>query len=106
MAGTAVPAVWRRALVVLFAALCFAPAAPVAAHAFLESSDPPANAVLPTAPPEVNLRFNEPLEPSYSRAELFDQSGALVPGATSSVGSDARTMRVAIPSGLHNGTYS
>ena len=60
------------------------PASPVAAHAFLESSDPAANAVLPTAPQSITLTFTEPLETSYSRAELFDETGAQVPGATSS----------------------
>ena len=82
------------------------PARPVAAHAFLESSDPVANAVLPTAPRVVTLTFTEPLETSYSRAELFDETGSLVPGATSAIGSEPRSMTVQIPPGLGNGTYS
>jgi copper transport protein len=94
------------ALLVLWVALLALSAAPAAAHAFLESSDPAANAVLPTAPSTVTLRFTEPLEPSYSRAELFDESGATVPGAASEIGADPRTMTVAIPTGLGNGTYS
>src|SRR5215218_1621356 len=81
-------------------------ASPVAAHAFLESSDPAANAVLPTAPRSISLTFTEPLERSYSRAELFDETGTLVPGATSTVGPQPRTMTVQIPPGLGNGTYS
>ena len=71
------------------------PASPVAAHAFLESSDPAANAVLPTAPQSVTLTFTEPLESSYSRAELFDATGAQVPGATSTIGPEPRSMTVA-----------
>src|ERR687897_150633 len=82
------------------------PASPTAAHAFLESSDPAANAILPTAPQTVRLTFTEPLESSYSRAELFDATGAQVPGATSSIGPQPRTMIVQIPPGLSNGTYS
>src|SRR5688500_16270133 len=82
------------------------PASPVAAHAFLESSDPVANAVLPTAPQAITLTFTEPLETSYSRAELFDETGAQIPGATSSIGQQPRTMTVKIPAGLGNGTYS
>ncbi len=82
------------------------PASPVAAHAFLESSDPAANAVLPTAPQSVTLTFTEPLESSYSRAELFDATGAQVPGATSTIGPEPRSMTVQIPPGLGNGTYS
>src|SRR5918995_1430981 len=82
------------------------PARPVAAHAFLESSDPIANAVLPTAPQSITLTFTEPLETSYSGAELFDETGAMVPGATASIGPEPRSMTVEIPPGLGNGTYS
>ena len=82
------------------------PASPVAAHAFLKSSNPAANAVLPTAPQSVTLTFTEPLESSYSRAELFDATGAQVLGATSSIGPESRSMTVQIPPGLSNGTYS
>ena len=53
-----------------------------------------------------SLTFTEPLETSYSRAELFDQTGAAVPGATSTIGPDPRSMSVTIPAGLANGTYS
>src|SRR5829696_738934 len=82
------------------------PASPVAAHAFLKNSNPAANAVLPTAPQSVTLTFTEPLESSYSRAELFDATGAQVLGATSSIGPESRSMTVQIPPGLSNGTYS
>jgi len=77
-----------------------------AAHAFLESSSPPANTVMPTAPGSISLRFTEPLEASYSKADLFDQTGALVPDAESTVGPDPLTMTVEIPATLPNGTYS
>src|SRR5215213_1737911 len=98
----------RAALLLLFwlAAVVAVPARPVTAHAFLESSDPAANAVLPAAPPSVTLRFTEPLETSYSQSEFFDQSGAPVPGAQSAIGPDPRAMTIAIPSELTNGTYS
>lgn len=79
---------------------------PTSAHAFLESSDPAANAVLATAPSTVTLRFTEPLETSYSRVDLYDQSGAQVPGATSVIGPDPQSMIVTLPTGLSNGTYS
>ncbi|MFT4040535.1 MAG: copper resistance protein CopC [Thermomicrobiales bacterium] len=82
------------------------PARPALGHAFLASSDPPANTVAPTAPQTVTLTFTEPLETSYSKATLYDASGAEVPGASSAIGSDPRIMTVQIPSGLANGTYS
>ena len=107
--------VWLKARVrartlVLLVLWCTAqvllPVAPAAAHAFLESSEPTANAVVPTAPRVVTLRFTEPLENSYSRAELVDQTGTPVSGASSIVGPDPRTITVTIPPGLQNGTYS
>jgi copper transport protein len=98
-------AVLRMSLLILLAAI-LAPVAPAQAHAFLESSDPSANAVVPSAPSSMVLRFTESLESSYSRAELFDQSGAVVPGVTSTVGTDQRSMTATIPPGLPNGTYS
>ena len=97
-----------RAAVMLLCIVAYLalPASRVAAHAFLESSDPTANAVLPTAPQTVTLTFTEPLERSYSRAELFDATGASIPGTTSTIGPQPRSMVVQIPPGLGNGTYS
>jgi copper transport protein len=82
------------------------PAPPAAAHAFLESSNPAANAVVPTPPQFVTLRFTEALEPSYSKADLYDQTGKQVPGTTSKISDNATTITVALPPGLPNGTYS
>ena len=79
---------------------------PAEAHAFLGQSDPAANAVLPTAPAEVTLRFTEPLEQSYSRADLYDQTGAELDGASFRFGPDGSTRVVSLPDGLANGTYS
>lgn len=95
------------ALVAVLAALLLAwPASPAMGHAFLASSDPAANAVTPVAPGTVTLTFTEPLETSYSRAILYDQTGAEVPGVSSSIGSNPNVMTVSLPSGLGNGTYS
>ncbi len=76
------------------------------AHAFLKESDPPANALLSTAPAQVTLRFTEPLERAYSRAELYDQTGSVVPGAASRFVDDRYAMVVDLPAALPNGTYS
>jgi copper transport protein len=100
-----------RSLVVLgivlgIVALLAVSTIPVSAHAFLQSSDPAANAVLPAAPSTVTLRFTEPLEPSYSRAQLFDESGAQIPDARTTIGPEPATITVEMPQGLGNGTYS
>ena len=82
-------------------------AAPASAHAFLESSDPAANAVLPTAPQSVTLRFTEPLETSYSRARAVRSDGRRrFRARPAPIGAEPLTMTVQIPAGLGNGTYS
>lgn len=79
---------------------------PGAAHAALESSDPPANAVLESVPARVTLRFTEPLEPAQSRADLLDPTGAAVPEAVSAVDqTDPFVMQINIPAELPAGTY-
>ena len=94
-------------ILVMLAALLLAwPAAPALGHAFLASSSPAANAVVPVAPGSVTLSFTEPLETSYSRGTLYDQTGAEVPGATTSIGPEPNVMTVTLPQGLGNGTYS
>lgn len=78
----------------------------VSGHAFLAGSTPAANSVLLTAPPEFSLRFTEPLETSYSKATLFDQTGEPVENAPFRFGEDGYSMIVSLPTGLANGTYS
>ena len=80
--------------------------APVAAHAALASSDPGNNAAVSTPPREVTLRFTEPLERSYSRAELYDRTGVRIAGATSRAGNDDFAMVLDVPPDLPGGTYS
>lgn len=75
------------------------------AHAFLERSDPAANAVLPQQPAEVRLWFTEPLEPDYTRAQLFDAAGELVPSDSSRIGA-SNELILPLPQNLPTGTYS
>jgi copper transport protein len=69
----------RRLLIIFWAALlALLLAAPVAAHANLVRSDPPAGAVLQAAPKEVTLEFSEELDPGFSRIQLFDSKSQVV----------------------------
>jgi copper transport protein len=97
--------VWIVVVVALLGTLALT-AAPASAHAFLKESDPAANAILPTSPPQVTLRFTERLERSYSQAELYDQTGTVVAGTASHAGDTASTMILDLPPGLPNGTFS
>lgn len=78
----------------------------VAAHAGFAESDPEPNSIVAEAPETVTIRFTEPLERSYSTAELHDQSGEVVSGTTVREGADEFEMVLDLPSALPNGTYS
>ena len=60
----------------------------VGSHAALSRSDPPAGAVLTESPTEIRLWFTEPLEESYTRAELLADAGEVVPGVSFAVAPD------------------
>lgn len=103
------PRSWRRWLPVLLLLVVLGgllTPTPAAAHAALEESDPAANAILPTAPTTATMKFTERLEPSYTRAELYNQAGELVPGASARIGDTEYLLVVDLPAGLPNGTYS
>src|SRR5215813_7817190 len=53
---------------------------PVAAHANLVRSIPPANAVLLTSPSQILLWFSEAPEPNFSQIQIFDRAGQVVKG--------------------------
>jgi len=76
------------------------------AHAFVQRSDPAANAVLATPPRQITIWFTERLEFSSSDAELYDQSGKQIPGAKSRPGTDPTMLILDVPSALADGTYS
>jgi copper transport protein len=77
-----------------------------AAHAELDTSDPAPNAIVPTAPAAVRMTFTEPLERSYSKAELYDQHGNQVEGTKIEPGGGDTEMTLSLPADLPNGTYT
>jgi copper transport protein len=79
----------------------------MAAHATLGSSDPPANEILSSSPGRIELRFTEPVEETYTKIILVDETGAEVPGTSTSLdSSDPTIARMVIPDNLARGTYS
>ncbi|MFL5759598.1 MAG: copper resistance CopC/CopD family protein [Thermomicrobiales bacterium] len=77
----------------------------VSAHAEYDHSNPAANAIVATAPSEVDIWFTERLEPAGSSAQLFNKDGQPTP-ASSHMGGDPKELILTLPSGLANGTYS
>ena len=68
-----------RNLIATFALIAVGAATSLAqAHAKIESSQPKANSQLTTAPAEIRLHFNEPLEAAFSKIELVDGKQAAV----------------------------
>lgn len=85
----------------IFALFLFALPLPAAAHAGLIEVQPEDGTRLESAPPEVTLRFNEPVTPISLR--LIDEGGqerALVPVSA------GETLRAALPADLPKGAYT
>ncbi len=78
----------------------------VFAHGSLSQSDPPANAVLPTAPEVIRLWFTEPLEPEFSSITLRDGTGERVDTPPSQVAPDDPMQLQLVPGDLPDGVYT
>jgi methionine-rich copper-binding protein CopC len=87
----------RALLQVVFLALAAEP--PLAdAHAVLVRSSPPHRAVLRQAPSQVELWFNERLEPAYSSVTISSRTGvAIKTGAAQMGAQDGRRLSVQLP---------
>jgi copper transport protein len=81
-------------------------AQPVLGHALLSSSDPAANASLPTAPSAVTLTFTEPPDPKLSSVQVLDASGAAsTTGPAVPVAAGSTSLRVPLRP-LSDGVYT
>ncbi|WP_075792625.1 copper homeostasis periplasmic binding protein CopC [Massilia putida] len=68
------------------------------AHAKLQSSDPRAGSTLDAAPQQVRLKFNEALEPAFSKIQVTGPHNTPVAvGATAIDKADPTAMRVPLP---------
>lgn len=98
----------RPAAAILLALAWLALAAPpdaAEAHANITRSDPPGNAVLQTSPRQVQVWFDEPIEPALGHLEVFDSGGRRVDNLdTRFVDDGGPSLIVTLPA-LPNGTY-
>jgi methionine-rich copper-binding protein CopC len=84
--------------------LALAMGAPIAlAHSRLIKSDPSARAVLATAPKEVKLWFNEPVEPAFAKIWLGPADGERVPLANHGDPSDQKLLIATLPDTVPEG---
>lgn len=106
--GFALDRIVRSVLTLVFASAILLSLVPIgaSAHANLDTSDPAPNAIVPEAPASVTMTFTEPLERTYSKAELYDQDGNLVDGTSIEAGDNDSAMVLELPPDLPNGTYT
>jgi copper resistance protein C len=77
-----------------------------AAHALLLKTSPPRRAVLREAPKQLELWFNERLEPAYSTVTVSTRNGTILQTGRASVGGDdSRRLSLPLPA-LAPGSYS
>jgi copper resistance protein C len=75
----------------------------VAAHSRLVRSDPPARAVVDTAPKELKLWFNEAVEPAFAKFWIIPAQGDQIALTSHGDDSDPRILVVALPGNLPAG---
>jgi methionine-rich copper-binding protein CopC len=76
------------------------------AHAFLAGAAPSAGSAFATAPPQLTLRFTEPVEPLFCTVELLNPAGAaMTVEAPHLAAGNAQALVVALPR-LTPGTYT
>ena len=78
----------------------------VYAHAMLERAAPAVGSTMYGSPEEVKLRFDQELEPAFSKLSVVDQDGRQVDNKDPSVEpNDRSVLRVSVPK-LRPGRYS
>jgi methionine-rich copper-binding protein CopC len=93
-----------RAVLATSILLCLA-AAPARGHAFPWGQSPAVAASLATAPSEIVIRFDPPIEQSFARLAVLDSAGANCAIGSPHVDSDSRMLSVRVAP-LRPGDYS
>jgi methionine-rich copper-binding protein CopC len=68
-----------------------------AAHSFPQKESPAAGAALPTAPPDVSIKFDAPIEPLFAQLQVIAPDGKNAALSNPQVGSDGYTLSVQVP---------
>lgn len=64
------------------------------AHAFPDSSQPPAGSVLSSPPPAIQVHFDHPIDPVKSRVRVLDANGENMAASQDVAGADKRSISV------------
>jgi copper resistance protein C len=81
-------------------------AGPLAAHAFLDHSNPAVGSTVPASPPELQMWFTQQLEPVFTTATVSDASGNNVDAGPARVSAKDPTELDVPLKKLPPGTYS
>jgi len=95
----------KRILAVATFFLAGAVSASAFAHARLQSSDPRAGSTLDAAPKAVRLKFNEALEPAFSKIKLTGPHNNAIPVTAATVDKADPTVMTAPLPALASGEY-
>lgn len=95
----------KRVLAVITFGLASAVTSSAFAHAKLQSSDPQAGSTLDTAPKQVRLKFNEALEPAFSKIKLTGPQNNEIPVTATTVDKADPTVMTAPLPALSTGEY-
>ena len=76
------------------------------AHGVQVDSDPPPDAQLDETPQRISVTFNEPIEPSVSTIQLWDQAGQPLELGPTEFFDDPKQMAVSLPEELPPGFYT
>ena len=88
----------KRFIAVSTFALASAVSSSAFAHAKLQSSDPQAGSTLDSAPKQVRLKFNEALEPAFSKIKVTGPQNNEIPVAATTVDkADPTVMTAPLP---------
>jgi methionine-rich copper-binding protein CopC len=95
----------KRFLAMTTFALASAVTSSAFAHAKLQSSDPQAGSTLDAAPKQVRLKFNEALEPAFSKIKVTGPQHSEIPVTATTVDKADPTVMTAPLPALSSGEY-
>ena len=99
---------WARLTILLFVIACLAGAlvTPVQAHALPVRTIPPANAVLPRPPAQIEIYFNQAVDPTFSKIKVLDENGNRVDAGDVTLDPADNTHLVVSMQAVKDGVYT
>ncbi len=99
---------WARLTILLFVIACLAGTlvSPVQAHALPVRTIPPANAVLPRPPAQIEIYFDQAVDPTFSKIKVLDENGNRVDAGDATLDPADNTHLVVSMQPVKDGVYT